>query len=329
MKSLPYYNEKWGDNVRGKGLDNRFIVGNWKKRNEKWKHLSDQDGKMGKGVDVFETGGRSGRSMERENDPQQQKWGNSVREGVNKRFWIGSLRRMDTNDIEPSNATLPRRGEEQLLMHLFCRLKSSKYSNVTAGSNPYDISRHELQCHDILPLPPDSPEGCKVDYNYVKYVQLWKNPEGNFSCFCNISAKPKAVAANKVCCKYECCKDLANRCNNSSYPDRPDHTFCEAFKVIDIPHSTTAPNSGSAPTRRQQVTVQEPVTILTNSTTVSFNIPHSTTTTTTTEMVSIDIPHSTTDPNSGSAPMRKQQDLALVAAAIVIYIHRLGQANFF
>ena len=41
-----------------------------------------------------------------------------------------------------------------------------------------------------------------------------------------------------------------------------------------------------------------------------------------------DIPHSTTAPNSGSAPTRRQQDLALVAAAILIYIHRRGQANF-
>ena len=281
------YDEKWGDNIGGKSLDNRFIVGNWKQKDEERKHLSDPPEKIEGPLAKFrkltdppnvllrstgKRGGTGGNKMA-DHGPRQQNWGNLVGEGADKRFWIGSLRRMDTNDIEPSNATLPRRGEEQLLMHLFCRLKSSKYSNVTAGSNPYDISRHELQCHDILPLPPDSPEGCKVNYNYVKYVQLWKNPEGNFSCFCNMSAKPKAVAANKVCCKYECCKDLANRCNNSSYPDRPDHTFCEAFKVIDIPHSTTAPKSGSAPTRRQE-------------------------------------------------------DLALVAAAILIYIHRRGQANF-
>ena len=59
------YNEKWGGSSGEKGLDNRFIVGNWKQRNEGREHLSDPLGKIEKVVDVLETGGRGGRSMVR------------------------------------------------------------------------------------------------------------------------------------------------------------------------------------------------------------------------------------------------------------------------
>ena len=80
------YNEKWGDNSGEKGLDDRFIVGNWKQRNEERKHLNDPPGNIEKVVDVLETGGRRGRSMERENYPKQQKWGNLVGDGVDSHF---------------------------------------------------------------------------------------------------------------------------------------------------------------------------------------------------------------------------------------------------
>ena len=56
------YNEKCGDDVKGKGLDNR-LVGNWKKRNKERKHLSDPSVKSKKVMDIMETGGRGGRSM--------------------------------------------------------------------------------------------------------------------------------------------------------------------------------------------------------------------------------------------------------------------------
>ena len=36
------YNEKWGDNGGGKGLDNQFIVGNWRRRDKEQNHLSAQ-----------------------------------------------------------------------------------------------------------------------------------------------------------------------------------------------------------------------------------------------------------------------------------------------
>ena len=42
LVSADDYNKRWGDNVGGKGLDNQFIVGNWRRRDKEQNHLSAQ-----------------------------------------------------------------------------------------------------------------------------------------------------------------------------------------------------------------------------------------------------------------------------------------------
>ena len=255
-------NEKWGDNVGGKAVDNRFIVGNWKKRNEKWKHQSNPPGKMEKGVDVLETGGRSGRSMERENDPQQQKWGNWVGEGVDS-FCIRSLRRMDTNDDVPSNATLPRRGNEELSVISPRQTSFKPYS--LRGSN-YSSMWKPFTSFTL----PDLPQGCMV-----KHTKVAKERNGNFkyfNCFCNVITMP-----NVFCCHLACCKDIvekANRCRgNFSHSCNATNAILQGPTSVyvmvqtevknitesttemepnDIPPSTAVTYSGSAREKRQQ-----------------------------------------------------------------------------
>ena len=203
--------------------------------------------------------------MERENDPQQQKWGNLVGEEVNNLFRVGSLRRLDT-DIESSNATLPRSGKEQLLMLWFCRLKNAKYSNysnITAGSH-VPISK---QCRNASGSPRGCTE-CTVNYD----IELWKPPCWKLICLCNVTTS--SDISDEDCCHHACCKEMAVRCYKSSNPDS-----CNSSELAII---------------------------------VNLMLP---------TRCTCDIPHSTTAPHSGSTPTRRRQDLALVAAAILIYIY--------
>ena len=208
------YNEKWGGSSGEKGLDNRFIVGNWKQSNEGRKHLGDPQGKIKKVVDVLETERRGGRSMERENDRTQQKRGNSVGKGVDNCSWIGSPRQMDTHNVEPSHATLPQRDKEQLLMLSFCRLKSSKYSkysNIRAGSHNLS-SKH---CNTFASYSPQG-QGCRVKRAGIDYKNRGNGTFTDFTCSCKVIKVPNI--SNEDCCNYACCKEIlkiANRCGGN------------------------------------------------------------------------------------------------------------------
>ena len=213
------YNEKWGDGSGGKGLDNRFIVGNWKQRNEegKRKHLSDAPPDVEHPLAMFrrltnlpnvsmtadnstETGGRGGgEKMAKE----QQRWGNSAGEGVDNRFWIGNLRRKNTDedDDEPPNAVVSRSGGKQKLRLSFRRLRSSKdnsNSNVTASSD-FRIGPIPMMCGNST----DYPRGCEVTH-----TRLAKETEGNFSCRCTVTTNPDV--SNEECCHHACCNDIAD-----------------------------------------------------------------------------------------------------------------------
>ena len=219
--------------------------------------------------------------MAEERDPQQQKWENLVSEGVDNHFKIGSLRQMETNDDEPSETTT--------------------YHQPFLDWPPAPIPKECGNSSGIFSLsdimsPTSFPLYCKVNQ-----TQITRDNFGKLRCLCYVHTRPNYL--NEYCCQHECCKEFTTLANVS-------------------------------PLLNTTELMEEKIGILieTNLTGLAFPMPKTTrmvlTSMTTTEMVSIDIPHSTTTPNSGSAPTRRHQDLALVAAAVLIYIHRRGPANF-
>ena len=183
--------------------------------------------------------------MAEELDPKQQKLGNSGGEGVDNRFWIGSLDWF------------------------------SKYSNVTAGSN-IQISK---QCGNSsgffdIRTKSDCMGRCRTPM---------RNEEGELTWLCKETTNLNVL--NEECCHFACCKRMKKMAK---------------WLMVQNLH----------------IIIQTNLANITNSMTTK------------TEMVSIDIPHSTTPLNSGSAPTRRQQYLALIPTAVLIYIHGCRQANF-
>ena len=115
--------------------------------------------------------------MVRENDPTRQKWGNSEDEGVENRFCTGSLLQMDTKDVEPSNATLPRRGKDLI----------------------------EKECLN----PSDSPKGCSARAEVVMERGIYSpnSPQLYAYCSCNVSTMTNV--SKEDCCHHACCEELA------------------------------------------------------------------------------------------------------------------------
>ena len=144
----------------------------------------------------------------------------------------------------------------------------------------------------------DSPRGCMV--NYTSYTKEKRNVNlTDLTCSCNVITVLNVT--NEDCCHHACCKySVANiasdRCTGNFL-----HYNCDFTDVI----------------------VQDPTSVIVTDQTDVMNITESTK-----EMEPSNIPPSTTIAYSGSAPARRQQDLALVAAAILIYIHGGGQENF-
>ena len=307
------YNGKWGNSAgagAGKGLGNRFIVGNWKQRNG-GKHLNDAPPNIEDPLSMFrrltnlpnvsmttnstETGhggggggggGRGGGKRAGERYPQQ-KWGNSAGEGLDNRFSIANWRQKNADD-EPQNANVPWGGEERLLMLPFRRLRSSKYSNATASSD-FPIS---MQCGN-------SSDSSQVQGCTVTSTRVMNGTNGNHSCYCNVMTSPTAVTTMQ-CCHRACCDEIVAmlHCGNFSNP-----LDCNATGVI----------------------VQEPGS---SSVSIIVQTESANQTESTTEVESSDdIAHSTTAAHGGSAPARGQ-DLAAVAAALLIFIHGRGRVHF-
>ena len=272
--------------------------------------------------------------MAEELDPKQQKLGNSGGEGVDNRFWIGSLDWF------------------------------SKYSNVTAGSN-IQISKQCGNSSGFFDIRTNNI--CTVNQ-----AQTWSNSskeKGELYCLCNVTTNPNV--SNEECCHFACCKHniklarrlmvqkiaikiqtnkgfnnvISRKCGNSSgFFDIRTKSDCmgrcrtpmrnEEGELTWLCKETTNLNVLNeecchfACCKRMKkmakwLMVQNlHIIIQTNLANITNSM------TTKTEMVSIDIPHSTTPLNSGSAPTRRQQYLALIQAAILIYIHRRRQANF-
>ena len=125
----------------------------------------------------------------------------------------------------------------------------------------------------------------------VTHTRLAGEADGNFSCYCNVTTNPRV--ASEDCCHYACCNDIQHItnvvCGNSSHPYDCDDT---------------------------SVFVQDPsIVVMTEST----NATESTT------MSTLD---STTVAYGGSTPNRGDHLLGTVAAAILIFIHVRGQAQF-
>ena len=255
--------KKWGDNVEGKGLDNRFIVGNWKRWDKERKHLSDPPKKIEGPLvklrrqtdppnvsmrSTGERGGRGGKKMAEERDPQQQKWGKLEGEGVDNHFWNGSLRRMDTNDDEPSNANL-----------LEIILKQCGNSS------------------GIFPIV--AKIGCTVNQAEIFNRKLANSSKSSLICICKVT--PNLEVLNEDCCNSACCKNFTEAANKTSSPilnstdlmtqnisiivqknliltesttDMVSSSTTTTTEMIStsILHSTTASKSSSAPKRKHQ-----------------------------------------------------------------------------
>ena len=120
-------------------------------------------------------------------------------------------------------------------------------------------------------------------------TSMAKEADGNFSCYCNVTTNPGI--ANEICCHYACCYDIQHITNVqcAMYPDD-----CDDASVF----------------------VQDPsVIVMTESTNDA-------------EPTTEETLNSTTVADGGSTPTRGDHGLATVAAAIVIFIHIRGQAQF-
>ena len=156
----------------------------------------------------------------------------------------------------------------------------------------------------------------------VHGVELPKNQRkehGNVQyhdCHCNYTTMPNvSLNHTEVCCHLACCESFLQDVDMYNVDvDINNVPFLKA--ILD-----SAWLNVIAQNITESTTETEPSDIPPSTTMEPNNITPSTT------MEPNNITPSTTVAYSGSAPDRGQQDLALVASAILIYIHRRGRAN--
>ena len=280
--------EKWGYS-EGKVPDNRFVVGNWKHRNEGRRDIESPLALFRKrlnlpavkimGENLTRLVGKKGKKVA---DETAERWGESAGEGVDNSFQIGRLMR---NNIAEENKLENGNYDEEMLELSFHRM--SRYGALLTAPM-------SMVCGNSS----DSPKGCMVTL-----TRLAGAADSNFSCYCNVTTNSRV--ASEDCCHYACCNHIQHftnvACGNSSNPYDCDDT---------------------------SVFVQDPsIAVMTESTIVteSTNVTESKIVTESTTKNTLD---STTVADGGSTPNRGDHVLGSVAAAILIFIHIRGQAQF-
>ena len=178
-------------------------------------------------VSMTEGGRGGGGKMTRGRYAKEQNWGKSGGEGVENRFWIGGSM---------------TKGKERRLILSFRRMKKSNYSNISANTS-FPVS---MVCKNSS----DSLQDCSVTRVRVA---------NETQCYCNVITNPDVT--NEECCHQACCNEIVKMHSNATDLFIQDPTVktdsstqtesTTDMEHGDIPHSTTAGYSGSAPARGQ------------------------------------------------------------------------------
>ena len=185
--------KNWGDDYNGKGPDNRFIVGNWKQRNEGRRDIESPLTLFRKRSNlptVKIAGENLTEPVRIRANETEGNWGEYAGEGVNNCFQIGRLTRNDIADEDrPENGN----DEEQMLELSFHRM--SRYAALLTAPT-------SMVCGNSF----DSPKGCSVALKI-----LAGEAYSNFSCYCNVTINPRVASVD--CCHYACCNHIIHITN--------------------------------------------------------------------------------------------------------------------